>query len=240
MSTRRDHPPAPVPRDGRESGLLGMRALSRPAKSWFHTPRNDAWRTHPHPEGAAQRPSRGTGERNPGVRAALAAGLALAMLASPTLAQDDLDARLATLEARVQAQEDVEEIRQLIFDYGRFLDARDFEAYANLFAEDGAWVGGFGGYEGREAIYEGMLAAFGPSSEAEWSSNFHVLGNEIITVDGDAATAVSRWMFTRPGANGAPEIILAGRYLDDLVREDGAWRFRRREALNDMVLEGFP
>jgi uncharacterized protein (TIGR02246 family) len=166
--------------------------------------------------------------------AALGALLALSACASVE------PARLAALEARVQEQEDVEAIRRLIMDYGRHLDARDIRAYADLFAEDGTWSGGNGTFEGREAIYEAMSAAFGAGSTAEWTSNFHILGNEVIDLEGDAATAISRWMFTRPGANGAPEIILAGRYRDAFVRTPAGWRIKSREALNDMVLEGFP
>jgi hypothetical protein len=43
----------------------------------------------------------------------------------------------------VQRLEDTEEIRNVLLDYGRFLDARDFAAYSRLFAKDGEWVGGF-------------------------------------------------------------------------------------------------
>ena len=150
------------------------------------------------------------------------------------------DPRLAALEARVQEQEDIEAIRTVIFNYGRYLDARDIRAYADLFAEDGELVVGLGGYQGREAIYEGISAAFGPSASVEWTTNFHVLSNAIIEVDGDAGSAITRWMFTRPGANGAPEIILAGRYVDQFVREDGRWLIKRRESLDDMALENFP
>ncbi len=46
-------------------------------------------------------------------------------------------------------------------------------------------------------------------------------------------------MFVRPGADGGPSLVLAGRYRDELVREDGVWRFKRRELVNDMALEGF-
>ena len=167
------------------------------------------------------------------------AALALVLLGAAGCATVE-PSRLAALEARVQEQEDVEAIRTVIYDYGRYLDARDIRAYADLFAEDGELVVGMGGYQGREAIYEGISAAFGPSANVEWTTNFHVLSNATIEVDGDTASAITRWMFTRPGADGAPQIILAGRYVDELAREDGRWLIKRRESLDDMALEGFP
>ena len=48
----------------------------------------------------------------------------------------------ASLAARLQRLEDIEEIRTVLLNYGRFLDARDFAAYSRLFAKDGEWVAG--------------------------------------------------------------------------------------------------
>ena len=74
-----------------------------------------------------------------------AAGLAWLCVAvgsiSPSAAQ-------ASLAARVQILEDKEEIRNLLIDYGRLLDARDFAGYSRLFAKDGEWSGGFGTTQG--------------------------------------------------------------------------------------------
>src|SRR5271165_7249420 len=57
-----------------------------------------------------------------------------------------------SLAARVQRLEDQEEIRMLLVDYGRSLDARDFVKYSSLFAKDGEWSGGFGTAKGPAAI----------------------------------------------------------------------------------------
>jgi hypothetical protein len=50
----------------------------------------------------------------------------------------------SSLEARLQHLEDLEEIRLLLTNYGRFLDTRDFSSYSQLFAKDGEWIGGLG------------------------------------------------------------------------------------------------
>jgi uncharacterized protein (TIGR02246 family) len=148
---------------------------------------------------------------------------------------------LAALQARIQQQEDVESIRRLITDYGRLLDLQDFEGFSQLFASDGIWAGGGATPPvGPDAIEAAMEAAFGPGSGVVWGSSFHVLGNEVIDLDGDRATATSRWMFVQAGEDGGPSFVIAGRYNDQFVRENGEWKFARRELVNDMVMEGFP
>ena len=47
-----------------------------------------------------------------------------------------------SLAQRIQRLDDIEEIRTLMTNYGRFLDAHDFKSYGQLFAKDGEWVGG--------------------------------------------------------------------------------------------------
>jgi uncharacterized protein (TIGR02246 family) len=139
------------------------------------------------------------------------------------------------IDARVQRLEDVEEIRRVLTDYGRFLDARDFAAYANLFAKDGEWVGGFGTVKGPAAIQAFMEKNIpGPNT----AHNYHLLSNFEIDVHGGTATAWSRWTFVVPGPDGKPVMAQGGRYEDLLVREDGHWKFKRRTASNDLPASG--
>lgn len=138
----------------------------------------------------------------------------------------------AALAARLQKLEDAEEIRRLLTDYGRFLDARDLVAYANLFARDGEWIGGFGSAKGPAAILEFMRKNLGTAPNR--ANNYHILSNFEIDLQGDTATAWSRWAFVVPAADGKPVIAQAGRYHDTLVRENGAWKFLRREAFTDL------
>jgi uncharacterized protein (TIGR02246 family) len=133
---------------------------------------------------------------------------------------------------RLRRLEDMEEIRTLLLDYGRFLDSRDLVAYSRLFAKDGEWVGGFGSVRGPEEILVFMQKNLGTGPNR--GNTFHILSNFEIAVDRDSATAWSRWTFITPGADGKPVISQAGRYDDVLVREDGRWRFKRRVASNDI------
>ena len=54
------------------------------------------------------------------------------------------------LDARVRRLEDVQAIHQLFIDHGEHLDAGDFDAFAELFAEDGeVLLGPLGRAKGR-------------------------------------------------------------------------------------------
>jgi uncharacterized protein (TIGR02246 family) len=138
----------------------------------------------------------------------------------------------ASSAARLQRLEDVEEIRTLLLDYGRFLDSRDLVAYSRLFAKDGEWVGGFGSARGPQEILAFMQKNLGTGPNR--GNTYHILSNFEIVTDRDSATAWSRWTFITPGADGKPVISQAGRYDDVLVKEDGRWRFKRRVASNDI------
>jgi uncharacterized protein (TIGR02246 family) len=146
-------------------------------------------------------------------------------------AADDASARLRRLE-------DLEEIRQLFMDYKTVLDQKDFGAYASLFAEDGEFVAIAGGAHGRAAI-EAMVAAM-PGTDllgAKVGDDFHLVLNpqiQLDTVDADRARAESTWAYVVKGDDGEPVLCKLGHYDDELVREDGKWRFLRREAPMDI------
>jgi hypothetical protein len=131
------------------------------------------------------------------------------------------------LESRVKELEDREEIRQLLMDYGRFLDQRDFRAFSELFAEtDGEWIGGMGRAKGSKAIRELMESTIG--KDTTMTQSCHLFTNETIQVNGDQATAVTKWVFVVPGESNRPQLFFLGHYEDSMMRENGRWKFLRR------------
>src|SRR5690606_7714837 len=120
--------------------------------------------------------------------------LVLALITAGSLHAAD-----GSLESRLQVLEDKEAIRNLLLDYGRHLDNRNWEAFAELFAEDGGtWDGGMGVARGYEQIRNMMINSIGSDNVGTGGtglSNLHLLGNETISVDGDSATAHSKWVF---------------------------------------------
>jgi hypothetical protein len=135
-----------------------------------------------------------------------------------------------SLEARVQRIEDHMEIERLLMEYGRSLDNRDFATYSRLFASNGEWSGTLGTYRGPVAIQAAMEKSFAAATDIPKGTNYHLLTNAIIDIDGDHATAVSKWAFVMLGENKPPQIAAAGFYEDTLVRENGQWKFLRRVA----------
>jgi hypothetical protein len=162
-----------------------------------------------------------------------------ALPAAPARAQAKKEAvTLEALAAKVKHFEDVQEISELLIAYGRALDSRDFKAYSSLFAKDGSWSGGMGTVTGGpQAIYDFMTGRIGGgrgrTPTVGWGSTYHIMSSFKIDVNGDTATASSRWAFVT--AARGPGIQVAGRYEDTLVREDGAWKFKSRQAFNDLA-----
>jgi hypothetical protein len=146
-------------------------------------------------------------------------------------------ASAATLEERVQRQEDLQQIQKLILDYGRLLDARDFAGYGRLFAREGEWIGGFGRLHGPAEITKVVGERMTPAPGKPSIQGVHVFSNIDITLDGgDRATAVTKWQFMIPGPDGRPISMIVGHYSDKLVRENGAWKFLERIAYGDVPL----
>ena len=134
-----------------------------------------------------------------------------------------------TLEQRVERMEAESDIRRMLIEYGKFLDAKDFASYAALFAEDGVWTGGFGSFSGPEAIRAMLEANLGvPERGFVNKSNFHMMTNPLIEIDGDRATVESKYLFWTRSPEDRPAPLLAGRYVDEFVRVNGEWKIARR------------
>jgi hypothetical protein len=155
--------------------------------------------------------------------------MAVAALLSPVVVRAQ-----QSVAARIQRLEDIEEIRTVLTNYGRYLDAHDLAAYSALFATDGEWVGGFGTGKGPAGIQALMEKNLGDTAKGKPGSTYHLLTNFLIDVQGDTATAWSRWNFVVTSSDNKPSIMYGGHYDDTLVRENGHWKFKRRVAVNDI------
>jgi uncharacterized protein (TIGR02246 family) len=153
--------------------------------------------------------------------------LVLTLLLAAPMSLQAKDTR-PSLEQRVQRMEDESAIRKILIEYGAYLDAKDYHAYAALFAHDGVWQGGFGTFTGPAAIEAMLVKNLGaPEPGFVNKANFHLLTNPIIAIDGDRAHVTSKYLFWTAVDN-KPTPLLAGRYVDDFVRENGAWKIARR------------
>ncbi|HEY3614009.1 MAG TPA: nuclear transport factor 2 family protein [Gaiellales bacterium] len=132
-----------------------------------------------------------------------------------------IDDRLRLLEAK-------EEIRNLLQEYRRTLDVRDLRAFSALFAANGSWAGASGEATGPEGIYTMLTGALSENPPWPGATLWHLITDPAIAVDGERATASSLWMHVRRGEGDTPLLPTLGVYEDELVVEDGAWRFLRR------------
>jgi hypothetical protein len=147
-----------------------------------------------------------------------------------------VEARVHQLESRLQRLEDTDAIRDLLVEYGRLLDTGDWVGYSQLFARKGTWTGSFGTATGPTEILAMLRKSLGsmPPYDAAKVRSFHLMTNCVIHIEGDRATATSRW--TNFGRTDDNKLLprLAGRYEDVFVREDGKWKFLSRLAPRDI------
>jgi len=160
----------------------------------------------------------------------LAALVALGIFGgAPALADD-----LAALAARVKVLEDREEIRALILAYGQAHDHRDYRTFASLFAANGEWIGGLGSAKGPDAIFALMDKSIGHNPLPNGSGTFHVMSNDQIKVDGDRASSTVKWLYITAADDNSPKLTYLGHYDDEFIRENGRWRFLRRQSVSDI------
>lgn len=114
-------------------------------------------------------------------------------------------------------------IRELYNGYADAAFRSDRQAWLDCWADDGQWTTGFGTVSGKHALnaqWDAILKTF--SSMAFFTE----LG--AIEVSGERASgrAYCREILNLPDGRIRKFV---GRYDDELVRENGAWRFARRD-----------
>ena len=171
-------------------------------------------------------------------RAAVMASAALTTLSlfaiAPSRAADSSDALVRALQSRVQTLEDREAIHKLLDDYGRLIDERNFDAFAQLWAKASEYDSAGTVTKGPAAIAGFLKDIIGRNPSGFGTPNFHVFFNETVEVNGDTATARSKAAFMVPAEGNKPSMVMLANYHDELVREDGRWKFLKRVVRGDI------
>jgi hypothetical protein len=154
-------------------------------------------------------------------------------IAETTYANEDADGS-PSIEARMQRLEDRDAIRDLLVTYGRLLDKKDLAGYSKLFAEDGVWEGGIGSATGPQGIYGMLEKVYRRVAPGRYGSDYHIMSDFIITLDGNSATSWSRWTWIVEGEEGKPVAQRSGHYEDDLVKEGNQWKFQHRLTVTEL------
>jgi ketosteroid isomerase-like protein len=131
---------------------------------------------------------------------------------------------------------DEEAIRALVCAYAERLDAGDFDAVADLFAQGtfrSAHTGAARiGAPAVRRMYDTVVVYEDGTPRTK-----HLLGNIVVECDPAGQTARARCTFTvlqaEPGGRLQP--VLAGRYHDRFRRVDGRWRFAERTVHPDLL-----
>lgn len=128
------------------------------------------------------------------------------------------------------------EIERLLHTYAERIDAGDFAGVGALFAAGeiraGTAASGIRGADAVGGLYAASVRLHGDGTPR----TKHVTTNVVVDVDEDAGTATVRSYFTvLQQLDDFPlQVIVAGRYHDDFVRADGAWRFAVRRIHVDL------
>lgn len=127
---------------------------------------------------------------------------------------------LATLIRRIERTEARQAIAELPARYALAVDARDIDAWVNLFVED-VDCGRRG--KGREAL----RSFIAPSVKTFYRSIHQICGHVVDFIDDDTATGT---VYCRAEhEDGDQWVVMAIIYFDRYVRRDGRWFFERRQ-----------
>jgi hypothetical protein len=149
---------------------------------------------------------------------------------------EDLTAELAELRAEVRQLRDFEEIRRLLDDYIYYLDRGMWPEYASLYAENGQMRLGPARADGRADIERVARDTFARGEGPfETVSGVHIVSSPRIDLHGDSATSEVMWTVVARDSEGKVAVTLNGRHADDLVRENGQWRFQKRRGFMDIA-----
>jgi 3-phenylpropionate/cinnamic acid dioxygenase small subunit len=167
-------------------------------------------------------------------RTAFASVLTGALIAASLASAAEL-----TVEERLRRLDDESQIRHLLDEYMDVLGASDWDNYVLFFAENGALEMAEGIVTGREAIHARMATAAERMARAAASrpprQRADLLSNIRVEVDGDTATARSRFTFLGEDENGDFRVTGSGLYIDRWIRMDGEWKIQRRKVDWDML-----
>lgn len=163
-----------------------------------------------------------------------------------------VDARIATLVARIETLEAEADIRRIQARYmflcdtpcpepGVADDAERIELILDLYTDDAVWEGvgeyydgQFGRAEGKQAIREHFQRFWGEKRDPALLLNAHYLTSEQIHVDGEDAEG--QWIHLQPWLFGDGTALLRSSRLNNgFRRTDGRWRITRTRTENVFI-----
>ena len=147
----------------------------------------------------------------------------------------DLQATVARLQQRIARLEDEDQIENLISIYGYYLDKREWDQLAELFADDGTMeISLRGVYVGKPSIRR-ALVLFGPLYISTDYLHNHMQLQPVIRISADGTRAWSRTRaLSELGTFEQVGIWGDGVYANEYVKQNGVWKIA-----SDHIYTGF-
>jgi ketosteroid isomerase-like protein len=124
-------------------------------------------------------------------------------------------------------------VRDVVLGYARAVDRKDLDAVGRCFTPDCAYEGALASGTIADALAT-LRGAF-----ERYARTMHFMGTQDVTVDGDAAQAVTYCVAYHVRTNGRHATV-AVRYLDTLARTPDGWRIARRVVRTDWTRDDPP
>ena len=122
----------------------------------------------------------------------------------------------STPEPALRALLDRAAIQDVLLRYARGVDRRDLDLVASCFTPDASYEGALGRHTISEALATLRTALL------RYRSTLHFLGNQVIELAGDTACSET-YALAYHRLPDERSLVVAVRYLDDLVRRDERW-----------------
>jgi hypothetical protein len=120
---------------------------------------------------------------------------------------------------------DTMELQELIARYNYTVDHEQYDEWASTFAPEGVFQGAIGRFLVHKELDQFIVAM--KSLAAQAPNPRHFVTNILPKFDGDRGTCTSFLLMTSTTKEGTRPVI-AGEYVDKLVRHNGKWLFLER------------
>ena len=133
-------------------------------------------------------------------------------------------------EKQIHRLEEKQKIVDLTIAYTWIIDHGPRERLREIFTENAVFIIDTRHLNGIDEIRGKIERTLGGLSASQ-----HIVSNHQVSIDGDTATSrcYLHAQHTLTGTEGGDNYVMAGRYIDKLVRVDSAWRITERQLMLD-------
>ena len=133
-------------------------------------------------------------------------------------------------EKQIHQLEEKQKIVDLTIAYTWIIDHGPRERLREIFTENAVFIIDTRHLNGIDEIRGKIERTLGGLSSSQ-----HIVSNHQVSIDGDTATSrcYLHAQHTLTGTEGGDNYVMAGRYIDKLVRVDSEWRITERQLMLD-------